>query len=351
MAATTTLGDLTNLFSQSCISEAQKYQGALFRPEKKGQQNNRNQNQNQNQKQQPPKPTVQDVPETTVAVVSAPPAAPSPPSAAPDFEAKPNVFDFYVGQATPNASVVDLAKTVEPSAAVVKYSEGVVETPAKKSKKKDSKAPATVERSDKKRKRLHVDTSASPSVDRDIEMADAQADGPPIMHSGLTGGLVKMTTRDGFFPPTPDMSADNEQETETPVKRRKEGKRKSLEGNMGMALMRAVTGQKVKKAKKSDADERPKAKKAKAITANGEEDDHAVVAYAQPIEPSEMASMLLALVDKGGETQGVSMNKALKRYHRMRAENGGLGKVAEEKELWKALRMKKNDSGDIVLFF
>merc|ERR1712093_618142 len=47
----------------------------------------------------------------------------------------------------------------------------------------------------------------------------------------------------------------------------------------------------------------------------------------------------------------ISMNKALKRYHRERAAtNTGLGKAVEEKELWRSLRMKKNERGEIVLF-
>jgi len=46
------------------------------------------------------------------------------------------------------------------------------------------------------------------------------------------------------------------------------------------------------------------------------------------------------------------LNKVLKRYHRERSEMGNntLSKLSEEKELWKSLRLKKNDRGEIVLF-
>jgi cell growth-regulating nucleolar protein len=45
------------------------------------------------------------------------------------------------------------------------------------------------------------------------------------------------------------------------------------------------------------------------------------------------------------------MNKALKRYHRERTASGdGLGKLTEEKELWRSLRLRKNERGEIVLF-
>jgi len=56
-------------------------------------------------------------------------------------------------------------------------------------------------------------------------------------------------------------------------------------------------------------------------------------------------------VTKGPESEtGCSMNKALKRYHREREEqNLGLGKAEEEKELWKSLRLKKNERGEIVV--
>jgi cell growth-regulating nucleolar protein len=64
------------------------------------------------------------------------------------------------------------------------------------------------------------------------------------------------------------------------------------------------------------------------------------------------AELLLGYINKGPESErGVSMNKALKRYHRDRNAMGvGLTRAEEEKELWRSLRMKRNGRGEIVLF-
>ncbi|KAK3485138.1 hypothetical protein B0T13DRAFT_492199 [Neurospora crassa] len=64
------------------------------------------------------------------------------------------------------------------------------------------------------------------------------------------------------------------------------------------------------------------------------------------------AERFLSFVNKGPESdKGVSLNKALKRYHRERSASGtSVSKLAEEKELWRSLRMRRNDRGEIVLF-
>jgi cell growth-regulating nucleolar protein len=63
------------------------------------------------------------------------------------------------------------------------------------------------------------------------------------------------------------------------------------------------------------------------------------------------AESFLSVVRKGPESEkGYSMNKALKRWHR----DGGTGNGAkheEEKELWRSLRLKRNDRGEVVIFF
>ena len=64
------------------------------------------------------------------------------------------------------------------------------------------------------------------------------------------------------------------------------------------------------------------------------------------------ADLFLSFVNKGPDSErGCSMNKALKRFHRERTSTGGsLGKSLEEKELWRSLRMRRNERGEIVLF-
>lgn len=405
---TTFQTSLRLLTSQSCISEAQKYQGALYRPEKekKGKNNNNNAR----------KAYIEDVPEVDghnshLAIVDAPPEAPMPPSAAPDYQEPVNVFDFYVGAETPNPSTVNFAAveqrrledaappTPSPayangSGAVVRFSqiedEGSeelvqygsgpvptdVRTPAPKERKSKSKDKglSSASKSDKKRKRLHVDTSATSSVDRDLEMTDA----PPVLHSGLTGGLQKMMAREGVFPPSPDYSGDNvEASPGSPLKRSKrtkETKKHRSEGGFSTAIMQMITTtrktsrksskeHKDKKESKHDEDRPRKQSRTKRRDADqkmieykssGDAQDPGQMVVFKPSDgPEELAGMLLGFVSKGpGSERGVSMNKALKRYHRMRSSSGvGAGKVAEEKELWKSLRMRKNDRGEIVLFF
>ena len=63
------------------------------------------------------------------------------------------------------------------------------------------------------------------------------------------------------------------------------------------------------------------------------------------------AESFLSVVRKGPESEkGYSINKALKRWHR----DGGSGngpKHEEEKELWRTLRLKRNERGEVVVFF
>lgn len=64
------------------------------------------------------------------------------------------------------------------------------------------------------------------------------------------------------------------------------------------------------------------------------------------------AESFLAVVTKGPESEkGYSINKALKRWHRDGGVGGANSKHDEEKELWRGLRLKKNERGEIVVFF
>jgi cell growth-regulating nucleolar protein len=48
--------------------------------------------------------------------------------------------------------------------------------------------------------------------------------------------------------------------------------------------------------------------------------------------------------------KGYSIHKALKRYHKQ-TDRGRSSKHEEEQELWRGLRLRKNDRGEIVVFF
>ncbi|CAI7671578.1 unnamed protein product [Penicillium palitans] len=279
----------------SCMTEAQKYQGALYKEKpqkgKKGQNNKQNPNQTPNGHQQQAR--VEDAP---------PPPAPTPPPAgevrtlapAPANNDKPvNVFDYLVADETPNASKVALveppkeqmkmnpnAKSVfEPSESLTRvetnpntddegknydvayqengfsYGAGHIPhsasppnasttefvTPAPK-KKKDRKVPGTV--SEKKRKRGQAEVLSTPGEAVDTAMMDApssiinNAGTPMLNHSGLTGGLNRMmrsASPDGDD--SPETSRRAYQDTSSPIKRsRRNGKEANGNGDPGLGI-------------------------------------------------------------------------------------------------------------------
>ncbi|OJJ66755.1 hypothetical protein ASPBRDRAFT_48703 [Aspergillus brasiliensis CBS 101740] len=106
----------------SCMTEAQKYQGALYREkptknQRKAQQNNGRQNQKQNNAHGHRAPYVEDANDT-----DNPPAAPTPPlgendksrgASTQNGDKQVNVFDYLVNEKTPNASKVSLGESKE----------------------------------------------------------------------------------------------------------------------------------------------------------------------------------------------------------------------------------------------
>ncbi len=67
------------------------------------------------------------------------------------------------------------------------------------------------------------------------------------------------------------------------------------------------------------------------------------------------AESFLSYVTKGPDSErGCSINKALKRWHRDGAGTGAEfdgSKEDEQKELWRGLRLRKNERGEVVVFF
>ncbi|KAF7514162.1 hypothetical protein GJ744_004487 [Endocarpon pusillum] len=67
------------------------------------------------------------------------------------------------------------------------------------------------------------------------------------------------------------------------------------------------------------------------------------------------AESFLSYVTKGpGSERGCSINKALKRWHRDGAGTGAEftgSKEDEQKELWRGLRLRRNERGEVVVFF
>lgn len=378
----------------SCMSEAQKYQGHLYRPEKE-----KKTKSTPSTALVPQKAYVEDALDEhngQLAIIEPPlPEAPSPPSAVPGFKHTPaeavNVFDFLVDTGTPNPSVLELTAgkpmaLLEDGLAthgqdlvrvrfddednhmtdMVEYGNGPVSsgeylTPAPKYERERErrKSKDRDEKKDKKRKRLHVDTqSLSPRPD------EIMTDAPPVLHSGLTGGL-KNLLRPDVFPPSPDYSgADaNVESPGSPLKKtkhtKKRGRVSTISGNI-LNMINPHGG-----SSREHSEDRPRKHRHRRPREESTRPERKMIEYrpmgheaesganGQMVVYQPRAELLLSFVNKGPESErGVSMNKALKRYHRERHASGAsIGRKGdEEKELWRSLRMKKNDRGEIVLF-
>jgi cell growth-regulating nucleolar protein len=324
------------------------------------------------------------------------PEAPTPPSAL--AEDSVNVFDYLIatGQTpghTPNASKLNLPDTVKlqsnepPSTSLVPYehkpddfldpssimdydddeplvqygsgsipADGTYTTPANKAERRRTKDSDT--KKDKKRKRLHVE------VPRDHMMVDAT----PGFHTGLTGGIDKLM-RQGM-PPSPDYSGSgNDATPASPLKKSKHSKHHKSGGHASNSLFGILAGSaksktkpRTKKSSSSSTqkkhssrsrDEKPsKLIEFRPTSKGGSDSEGAANDASQMIVYKPRADVFLSFVNKGPESEkGCSMNKALKRFHRERKAAGTeLTKGREEKELWRSLRLRKNERGEIVLF-
>ncbi|KAL8923194.1 MAG: hypothetical protein Q9208_004757 [Pyrenodesmia sp. 3 TL-2023] len=424
---------LTSNPVQSCISEAQKYQGSLHK-EKPSKQAKKSVQISTTSSVVPRKAFVEDEPENntshTVTIVDPPPEAPTPPPAVAPKPSQPvNVFDFLDNERTPNASRTSLGGTraqmqMKPHARPLfdanrpassddsgtdhqydsayerdGYTYGTAPVPASATLKRieyETPAPkhaqnndsqisiyeldaARTKSTDKKRKRQYVEeldlTAARPPCRQELDsvMIDAPT---PVLHSGLTGGLNRLLSKSNKFPPGSEYSNNShhhDPNPPSPVKRTKhvvttvngEKVRKTSSG----ALVRVRKASSSRRA--SDESNRPR-KLHRSSKENGESHPESRtkqqpvkrIEYQQPStntgrrqEQQQMvvyrtrAEMFLAFVNKGPESEnGCSINKALKRYHRERGERGlGLGKQEEEKELWKSLRVRRNERGEIVI--
>lgn len=111
----------------------------------------------------------------------------------------------------------------------------------------------------------------------------------------------------------------------------------------------------------SQVDEERPARSLRAIEYNGQaagsvsdsdamNGDSQVVVYQTTQMQQMRAEHFLSFVTKGPDSEkGCSINKALKRYHR--ETSGSKGRVEEEKELWRSLRLRRNEKGEVVVFF
>ena len=213
----------------------------------------------------------------------------------------------------------------------------------------------------------------------DAPPAEAQT---PSFHTGLTGGLTRLLSKDGYS----DEEIDRYKETPAPsrprathtyVVKESRGRAEPREPSSSTALV------KVQKRRSSDESRPRKHHRAYRRTQYHDEKDkstttattrrkrkHRSPSQKRPVKAIEYhndgeegdseqqmvvykarAEFFMSFVKKGPDSaQGCSMNKALKRYHRERGERGR-AKEEEEKELWKGLRLKRNERGEVVVFF
>lgn len=229
---------------------------------------------------------------------------------------------------------------------------------------------------DKKRKRLHIEEldlteARRPSVEADIIMVEAPS--APILHSGLTGGLNRLLSK-SKFPPSPEYS-NGDPSPPSPVKRPKQIAAKEKDrGRNKSGISRTASGQLVRVRKRRTSDEsRPRKQHRSEHQSHSEHTKQKTIEHPkrkaieyhpqtrqmdddtqqQIIVYKSRAELFMSFVTKGPESeQGYSMHKALKRYHRERGEQGlGLEKGDEEKELFRGLRLRRNDRGEVVVFF
>jgi cell growth-regulating nucleolar protein len=253
--------------------------------------------------------------------------------------------------------------------------------------------------SNKKRKRGHpedLDLSRGYPLNGDVIMTDV-----PPMHSGLTGGLNRLLSRPELPPSPPDMdgidtsphsplkrtkhstierergrtrekdkdkdkksrkSSDKKESKEKDPKKHKSSHRDSDPSKSSSGRWeRRRSSRKDSDSKDTPAEIRPR-KELKAIEGprpmkaieyrpmNGDTDTPTNGNGALILHPKRAisnAEHFMSFVTKGPESErGCSINKVLKRYHRDRSSRA---RSEDERDLWKVLRLKRNDRGEIVL--
>jgi cell growth-regulating nucleolar protein len=286
-----------------------------------------------------------------------------------------------------------------------------------RNKSRDTDVETTSKKTDRKRKRnspSELDMSlVRAQEERDTMMADA----PATLHSGLTGGLNRLLARPEFPPSPDDsgdyvnsplspmkrakqgnskalMRAQREYEAEQAKQRKadikareqaekkekdrgREKERKERKASTALVKIRpkkkredSTTEVRRIRRRQYSSSVSPAPRERKSVKAieyhrsatNSPEPDgqgQLIVrpnGHVAPVSPDydARAGLFMSFITKGPDSErGMSVNKALKRYHRERHEHHDRApsKADEEKELWKDLRLRRNDRGEIVLFF
>nr|POE48387.1 hypothetical protein CFP56_71017 [Quercus suber] len=390
----------------SCISEAQKYQGHLYRGDKENKKNNKRKSIDgnhhlQSQEMVPKRATVEDVPEGqddlyAVAVVDVPPRAPTPPQV--------NVFDYLVSEATPGKPVLEshgskMLVNSDPQnsqrsdgdfrqkgysygnaplpPSFEKYDSWQYTTDSQNSQvlmppppyttpgpKHERKEKHREGKSDKKRKRQQIDdldlSSAKRPSSRDSMIVDWPSSAGPsrALHSGLTGGLSRLVTDPDFYEdridagPTPVSPIKRSKHDKELRDARRKSSYTSRATSKSSTSKHSVDKQHHRRRQDSSSDDdrhRTSRKEYKVIEYPDRPSSVQPMVSNQLVQHRDRAELFLSFVKGPDSERGCSINKALKRYHRERDVRGE-EKEEDDKELWKSLRLRRNDRGEIVVF-
>ena len=446
------------------MTEAEKTQGPLFKPKKNKADNRKSMTVSEQSQALVPRKAFKEEaarPDDRVAVVDAPPRAPSPPPPPKSLPAPAvNVFDFLVtdgkdgpsAAASPNADeewdMTDddeeewedaddvfmelppdydtveeqmynarrqleadaLAASTDPLVPPVPnpmaYFVGIdtdVRTPVvgSKSHSRNISTDSTAKKSGKRKRsqpeELDLSNLRGYPPGGDVVMTDV----PPTLHSGLTGGIQKMMMhRPGFpFPPSPDDSNGDGADPlpPSPLKRSRRAKhekkergrsRDAKDGTKHDGAQRSHkksrrtsdesrrTGHWERRRRRADSPSHdkdkpdpPKTLLGKALKAieyhptasssslSKKEDaaarataSNAVILHPERASPAGRAALFMRFAEGAAADadRGCSVHKALRRFHRERGDKAA--RAADEKELWRDLRLRINDRGEVVLF-
>ncbi|KAF2157211.1 hypothetical protein K461DRAFT_273357 [Myriangium duriaei CBS 260.36] len=380
----------------SCMSEAQKYEGNLYK--EKGQKGKSQQTSNPSKAMIPRKAYVEDEQDTemgegAVAVVEVPPRAPSPPPLkTDDLPPGTNVYDFLVKEDRPgmalsrsNSHLLDTqASTISNDShfrehgysygdaplhpGMDRYNSYSSLVPHAGSQGTDSRDNSQQYRtpgpnrdrgdrsgddrkSDKKRKRNHMD-ELDISRAREVESSATR----PALHSGLTGGLSRLLSRpveelerQAGLTRSPLSAMKRSKKDEAEHRRRREERNGDSRARREHRHdeQRRKEHRRRRDSSSSEEDRRPKHKAIEYhnSAADASNNNSQLVQYRNPAE------LFLSFINKGPESErGMSINKALKRYHRERAAESDRDRDNNDKDLWKDLRLRRNERGEIVLF-
>ena len=231
---------------------------------------------------------------------------------------------------------------------------------------RDSSKKSTKTSTEKKRKRPQVeelDLSESRKSSQEL------SDGAPVLHSGLTGGLAKMlgkgdsAQQSPLSPKKKNKHTKHETDSADGDRERRRRKKHDKAEDDGTGRHRRH------KRHRSDGDEVSATVAPKPVKALGPPAETKAIEYHKATSNSLVrtnsrasyrshSEFFLSLIDKGASSQkGQSIYGTLKSFHEGVCEgedaddyeaNGD--RLREEKTLLRALRMKRNKNGEIVLF-